>query len=60
MNNLEQISLLLRDLDSVWLTYATKEKSKGIDEYKLEIFQRLTNDEELSSRLYNTIINKMK
>lgn len=59
-DKLEKLEILLRDLDSVWLTYATKENSKEVDKYKFEILQRLTSDDDISSQLYNSIIGKMK
>lgn len=58
-DKLEEMGMLLSDLDSVWLTYATKQNSKDIDKYKSKILQRLTGDD-VSSKLYNSIINKMK
>lgn len=57
---LEKMGMLLTDLDSVWLTYATKQHSRDIDKYKSEILQKLTGDETFSTQLYNSIINKMK
>lgn len=56
---LGKLELLLTELDSVWLIYATKQRSKEIDKYKSEILQRLANDD-LTSRLYNSILNKIK
>lgn len=58
-DKLEKMSRLLNDLDSVWLTYATKQNSKEIDKYKFEILQKLSNDD-LSFQLYSSIINKIK
>lgn len=59
-DKLEKMGTLLSDLDSVWLTYATKQNSKEIDKYKLGVLKRLTGDDELSFQLYNSIINKLK
>lgn len=59
-DKLEKMGLLLSDLDSVWLTYVTKQNSADIDKYKFKILQKLTNDDDTSSQLYNNIINKMK
>lgn len=59
-DKLELMDILLNDLDSVWLSYATKQSSAEIDKYKFKIIQRLTNDEEISSGLYNNILKKMK
>lgn len=56
---LEQIKNLLSDLDSVWITYDTKQNSKEIDRYKLKILQKLSSDD-VSFELYNSIINKMQ
>lgn len=58
-DKLEKMELLLSDLDSVWLTYATKQNSKDIDKYKTKILQKLT-DEDISSQLYASLINKMR
>lgn len=58
-DKLEKMATLLSDLDSVWLTYATKQSSKDIDKYKAKILQRLS-DEDVSYELYNGIINKMR
>lgn len=58
-DKLEKMRLLLTDLDSVWLSYATKQNSPEIDKYKFKIIQKLTNDEEIPSNLYNNIIKKM-
>lgn len=58
-DKLEKMRLLLTDLDSVWLSYATKQNSPEIDKYKFKIIQKLTNDEEIPSTLYNNIIKKM-
>lgn len=57
---LEKMGNLLNELDSVWLTYATKQNSVEIEKYKSKIIQRLSNDDDISSQLYNSIINKMK
>lgn len=54
------MGLLLTDLDSVWLSYATKQNSTEVNKYKLKIIQKLTNDEEIPSKLYNNILKKMK
>lgn len=59
-DKLVNLGALLTDLDSVWLTYATKQNSVEIDKYKNKILQNLTNENNLSSQLYNSIINKMK
>lgn len=59
-DKLANLGALLTDLDSVWLTYATKQNSIEIDKYKIKILQNLTNDNDVSSQLYNSIINKMK
>lgn len=59
-DKLENLGILLTDLDSVWLTYATKQSSAEIDKYKTKILQKLTNDDDISSKLYNNIINKMR
>lgn len=59
-DKLENLGLLLTDLDSVWLTYATKQNSAEIDKYKTKIIQKLTNDDDIPSKLYNSLINKMK
>lgn len=59
-NKLDKLGPLLTDLDSVWLTYATKQNSAEIDKYKTKILQRLTNDDDIPSKLYNSLINKMK
>lgn len=59
-DKLEEMGALLTDLYSVWLTYATKQNSKDINKYKSKILQKLTNDDDLSSQFYNSIINKMK
>lgn len=58
-DKLEKMVTLLSDLDSVWLTYATKQSSKDIDKYKDKILQRLGN-EDVSYELYNGIISKMR
>lgn len=59
-DKLKQMGLLLTDLDSVWLSYATKQSSTEVNKYKLKIIQKLTNDEEIPSSLYNNILKKMK
>lgn len=59
-DKLKNLGLLLSDLDSVWLTYATKQNSTDIEKYKFKILQKLTGDDDISSQLYNSIINKMK
>lgn len=59
-DKLELMGLLLTDLDSVWLSYATKQNSAEIDKYKFKIIQKLTNNEEIPSGLYNNILKKMK
>lgn len=59
-DKLEKMGLLLSDLDSVWLSYATKQNSLEIDKYKFKIIQKLTNDEEIPSSLYSNIVKKMK
>lgn len=59
-DKLESLGKLLTDLDSVWLIYATKQKSVEVDKYKDKILQRLTNDEDIPFKLYNSLINKMK
>lgn len=58
-DKLEKMPELLSDLDSVWITYATKQNSKEIDKYKFKILQKLSSDD-TSSQLYNDIMNKMK
>lgn len=58
-DKLEQLKLLLNDLDSLWLTYATKQNSSEVNKYKSKILQKIANDEEISFQLYNNIINKM-
>lgn len=59
-DKLEKLGLLLSDLDSVWLIYATKQSSIDVDKYRFKILQKLNNDDEVSSQLYASIINKMK
>lgn len=59
-DKLDRMGPLLNDLESVWLTYVTKQNSKEIDKYKSEILQHLINDDYLSSQLYNSILDKMK
>lgn len=59
-DKLEDMGLLLSDLDSVWLTYATKQNSKEIGKYKSGIINKLTADNSISSHLYNSIISKLK
>lgn len=59
-DKLKDLGLLLSDLDSVWLTYATKQNSTDVEKYKFKILQKLTGDDDISSKLYNSIINKMK
>lgn len=59
-DKLRLMGLLLTDLDSVWLSYATKQNSAEVNKYKLKIIQKLTNDEEIPSKLYNNILKKMK
>lgn len=59
-DKLKLMGLLLTDLDSVWLSYATKQSSTEVDKYKFKIIQKLTNDEEIPSDLYNNILKKMK
>lgn len=59
-DKLASLGALLTDLDSVWLTYATKQNSIEIDKYKMKVLQNLTNDNDLSFQLYNNIINKMR
>lgn len=58
-DKLEKMGLLLTELDSFWLIYATKQNSKDIEKYKFDILQKLANDD-LTSQLYNSILNKMK
>lgn len=59
-DKLENMGSLLSDLDSVWLAYATKQHSRDVDRYKLEIIKRLTGDDDLSSQLYSSMMSKMK
>lgn len=59
-DELKLMGLVLIDLDSVWLSYATKQRSTEVDKYKFKIIQKLTNDEEIPSSLYNNILKKMK
>lgn len=59
-DNLAEMGFSLGDLDSVWLIYATKQNSGDSDKYKTKILQKLTNDDTISAKLYNNIINKMK
>lgn len=59
-DKLASLGSLLTDLDSVWLIYATKQNSIEIDKYKNKILQNLTNENNLYSQLYNSIINKIK
>lgn len=56
---MKQIENLLSDLDSVWITYDTKQNSKEVDKYKFKIFRKLSSDD-VSLELYNSIINKMQ
>lgn len=58
-NELDRMSTLLSDLESVWLIYDTKQQSKDIDKYKFSILKKISEDE-ISLQLYNSIINKMK
>lgn len=59
-DRLQEMGLSLGDLDAVWLIYATKQISTDADKYKTKILHRLTNDDNISAKLYNNIINKMK
>lgn len=59
-DKLERIGLLLSDLNSVWLTYSTKQNSADINKYKFKILQKLTGDDEISAKLYSSIISKMQ
>lgn len=58
-DKLEQMGLLLNDLDSVWITYATKQNSKDINKWKNKILKQV-DTEDISSQLYTSILNKMK
>lgn len=59
-NQLDNLSPLLKELDSVWLTYATKQSSPEIDKYKTKIIQQLMNEEDIPSQLYKSLVKKMK
>ena len=59
-DKLERLGLLLTDLDSVWLTYATKQNSLEVDKYKTKILQKFSNEDDIPYNLYNSLINKMK
>lgn len=59
-DELRGLGLLLNDLDSVWLTYATKQNSREVDKYRLGIINKLTTNNEIALHLYNGIINNMK
>lgn len=59
-DKLQEMGHFLGDLDSVWLVYATKQSSTDADKYKIKILHKLTNDDNISAKLYNNIINKMK
>lgn len=59
-SKLDKMGVFLSDLDSVWLTYAMKQRSKDVDKYKFDILKKLTSDDELSYQLYTSIINRIK
>lgn len=59
-DQLKNLYPLLIELDSVWLTYATKQNSPEIDRYKTKVIQQLMNEEDIPLRLYNSLVNKMK
>lgn len=56
-NELDKIGALLSELESVWLTYDTKQNSKDIEKYKFQILKKLSEDK-VSSQLYDNIVNK--
>lgn len=59
-DKLERLGLLLTDLDSVWLTYATKQNSAEVDKYKTKILQKFSNEDDIPFNLYKKLVDKMK
>lgn len=59
-DRLADLENVLNNLDSVWLIYANKQASLETDKYKSEILKRLTDDDEIASKLCSNIMRKMK